>query len=349
MRPPDPRVVRCLGDDRPLGLDKTDEPPIGLSAAQVRAALEDCAGLRRKRAVGEVAEILRTGYQAEGWPEPLGDDAAALPDREGYLLLAADGIWHTLLRDPFWAGYCSVLVNVNDICAMGGRPLAMVNVLIGADEARRRRIAEGIAFGSRHFQVPMVGGHLHPDGEEGGVAVAILGRAGHLIDSFSARPGDRVMFAVDLEGAWHEPFPHWDSTRRRSSDELRRQLEVLPALGDRGLVRAGKDVSNPGFLGTLLMLMETSRTGALIEPDRLPHPPGVDPIRWLRAYPGVAFVLAVPPDAVAEVARAWEAAGVTACDVGCFAPGSSLVVRTRGEEVAVWDWKTEPVTGLGPR
>ena len=31
--------------------------------------------------------------------------------------------------NPYWAGYCSVLVNVNDIAAMGGKPLAMVNIM----------------------------------------------------------------------------------------------------------------------------------------------------------------------------------------------------------------------------
>jgi len=31
--------------------------------------------------------------------------------------------------DPRWAGYCSVLVNVNDIAAMGGVPMGMTNVI----------------------------------------------------------------------------------------------------------------------------------------------------------------------------------------------------------------------------
>lgn len=46
------------------------------------------------------------------------------------LLLAADGIWGQLMNvNPYWAGYCGVLVNVNDIAAMGSKPLAMVDIL----------------------------------------------------------------------------------------------------------------------------------------------------------------------------------------------------------------------------
>ena len=50
-----------------------------------------------------------------------GDDAAVLDaGTDDVVLFAADGIWGRLLEaSPWWAGYSSVLVNVNDISAMG--------------------------------------------------------------------------------------------------------------------------------------------------------------------------------------------------------------------------------------
>jgi hypothetical protein len=54
------------------------------------------------------------------FPGP-GDDDAVLPDGTGYLLLAADGIFPVpVMQDPAPAGRAAVLVNANDIYAVGG-------------------------------------------------------------------------------------------------------------------------------------------------------------------------------------------------------------------------------------
>lgn len=317
-----------------------------LLLGQVREQLAGSIGLARKREIGEVVRELGAGFLPLDWPPCFGEDAAAIPQGDGYLLLAADGIRHTLLADPFWAGYCSVLVNVNDIVATGGHPLAMVNVVAGGRADRRKELLAGIAFGSRHFGVPMIGGHLHPDGEEESVAVAILGTARRLVSSFATRPGDDLLVAVDLSGSWHEPFPHWDSTSFRRPEELRAQLSVVPALADSGLLRAGKDISNPGLLGTLLMLMESSAVGARVDLDSLPAPAGVALPRWLESYPGVGFVLAVPPGCSGEVIAAFEEADMAARVAGSFTGGSRLVGLSGGSSMELWDVARQPVMGV---
>ena len=59
-----------------------------------------------------------------------GDDAAAIPDGENYLLLAAEGIIPSLIElNPYLAGRSAVLANVNDIYAMGGKPLSCLNLV----------------------------------------------------------------------------------------------------------------------------------------------------------------------------------------------------------------------------
>ena len=65
-----------------------------------------------------------------------------IPWKEDYLLLAADGIMPQLLiNEPYAAGKAAVMVSVNDIYSMGGRPIAMVNVLAYGNE--EGRIASG--------------------------------------------------------------------------------------------------------------------------------------------------------------------------------------------------------------
>ena len=53
----------------------------------------------------------------------VGDDCAAIPDGDGFLLFAIEGFMNEFVaRDPWFAGWCGVMVNVSDIAAMGGGP-----------------------------------------------------------------------------------------------------------------------------------------------------------------------------------------------------------------------------------
>ena len=70
----------------------------------------------------------------EGLEVNIGDDAAAIRQNGEYLLLAAEGVYNPLLKsNPYLAGKTSVLTNVNDIYSMGGRPLAILDVLFSSD------------------------------------------------------------------------------------------------------------------------------------------------------------------------------------------------------------------------
>jgi uncharacterized protein len=313
---------------------------------EISRFLESSRGLARKKAVGQVARALTTVARPAGWPHTLGEDAAPIPYGEDYLLLAAEGISSELSADPWWAGYCAVLVNVNDICATGGRPLALVNVLRGKDPAWREEILAGMAFASSHFSVPMVGGHVDPDDEQQSVDVCVLGAASRLVTSFGASPGDRICAVVDLVGDWRTPFPHWDSTTRRSPSEIARHLAVLPTLAEQGFVLAGKDVSNPGVLGSLLMLLETSGCGADIDLEVLPRPASVDLRSWVAAYPGFGLVLAVSASVVHDVCSAFQAEGLAAADIGGVTEERRLSVRHSGSAVVIWDLSTMPITGV---
>src|SRR5512136_3445726 len=98
------------------------------SLDSVKKAVREYEGVTRKHAIGEMIKALR--IDAPDVIASFGEDAAVIRHDDQALLLAADGIWSKLMEaDPEWSGYCSVLVNVHDIAAMGGRPVAMVDVL----------------------------------------------------------------------------------------------------------------------------------------------------------------------------------------------------------------------------
>jgi putative methanogenesis marker protein 2 len=295
-------------------------------------------GTVRKGPISEVAGMLLPGREGPVLAA-YGEDAAAIRHRDSVLLLAADGILEDLVRaDPYWAGYCSVLVNANDIAAMGGTPLAAVNVLSCSDEGVRSEIVRGMRDGCTKFSVPMVGGHLHPDTTYSAVDVAMLGHTSEerLVLSDGARPGDAIVFAMDLDGEFTQGVPYsWDTTSRKNADEVASRLRSIRDLA--GMLSAAKDISNPGAMGTLGMLLEASGAGGEVDVDLVPSPDGVDLVQWLTAYQGCGFVATCRAEHSRGVVEGFTSRGLTASAAGVVTDSRRLVISLSGESANLFD------------
>lgn len=322
------------------------------STEQIAQAVREYAGVTRKHAIGEIIQSLR--IESDNVVVSFGEDAALIKNNEEGLLLAADGIWSMLMEaDPYWAGFCSVLVNVHDIAAMGGTPLAMVDILSVQNENICHDVLRGMADASRKFGVPVVGGHLHPDSQFSAVDVAILGtvKPDDAIFSHTAQAGDRIIAAIDLDGRVHPSCAlNWDTATLRDAETLRRQIRVMKTLGERHLVTAGKDISNPGTIGTLGMLLETSKKGASINLSKIPRPDlgmiGIDFNHWVRIYPGMGFILTAEEENVAEIIRLFSEVGLTAADIGEINDTNLLTVKYGEMESEVFDLGEEGIMHL---
>src|SRR4030043_2218039 len=249
---------------------------MNINLDQIVNRVRSYEGLLRKQPIEDVFDKLVLHGQSGLQLPNLGDDAAVIPWKEGFLLLAADGIMTRLLiNEPYAAGKASVMVTVNDIYSMGGKPLAMVNVLASGDEGQRSKVVDGIRKGCEKLRVPMVGGHLHPDapGDSPSLAVAILGYANKLLRSHLAKAGDDIILAVDLKGdKGCRSVVSWDANSGKTSEELLYRLEALPLIAEKELAQTGKDVSHSGILGTVSIMMENSGKGAIIELASIPKP-----------------------------------------------------------------------------
>jgi putative methanogenesis marker protein 2 len=298
-------------------------------------------GLKRKKDISRILQLQKTITHAQS-DIRLGDDAAVLPWDDQYLLLASDGIWSKLVSDPFWAGYCSVLVNINDIYAMGGEPVAMVNV-VSMKEEDTGEIIDGIEAGCEKFRVPMVGGHIHPDTYTA-IAVSILGKAKRVLTSFDASSEEKVVLALDLDGKQYKSFLNWDSTSMKSSEEVLYRLEALPIIAEELLATSCKDVSNPGILGTLGMLLETSKVGAEIDVGKIPAP--LDISIFAKMYPGYGFLLTVKEENLDEVTEIFENRHISASVLGEIILERKLVLHHNDETGILFDFEKEIVCGF---
>jgi AIR synthase-related protein len=258
----------------------------------------------------------------------VGDDCAAIPDGDRWLLLAAEGMLESFVADdPWFAGYSAVMVNLSDVAAMGGRPVAVVDVLWTPGLERSEEIWLGMSAASQAYGVPIVGGHTTVTKTGSAfLAVAVLGKANSLLTSFDARPGDNLLMAVDLRGSWRAEKPFWNAGVGAPAERLRGDLELLPVLAESGLCKAAKDISNGGIVGTLAMLLECSGVGAELWLDQLPQPPGVDLERWLIAFPSFGYLLSIPPENTTKVIAHFAARDIACAPIGRVTSSPSLVL-----------------------
>jgi uncharacterized protein len=282
----------------------------------------------------------------------LGDDCAAIPDREGYLLLAAEGMMPFLVEDePWFAGWCAVMVNVSDIYAMGGRPIAIVDTLWHQEQApeMRQALLQGMQAAAQTYQVPIVGGHTNGHSPYNALSVAILGRAERLITSFNAQPGDRLLAVIDLRGKLHPKYPSWNAATTADPERLRADLALLPQLAELELCDAGKDISMGGIIGTTLMLLETSGRGAVLNLDAVPLPGDIALADWLISFPSYGFLLSVRPWHVEAVQRQFRDRQLICTDIGQVQADPQLILSFQGESTLFWDFTLNALTGFVPK
>ena len=318
-----------------------------MSLEDLARSLREFEGVTRKHAIGQLVKWFLSDKDQDNF----GEDAAII-DRGGEsLLIAADGIWSKLMEaDPEWAGYCSILVNIHDIVAMGGTPLALVDVLSVSSSEVSSQVLAGMADAVKKFGIPVVGGHIHPDTNYNALDVAILGTVKNdsIVYSSKATANEDIIVAVDLDGRVHPSCSLcWDTTTMRHPETLKKQIEVMKIIGERHIVTSGKDISNPGMLGTLGMLLEVSRVGAFIDLNSIPIPDGMEMQDWLKMYPGMGFIVTARPENTEEVMKVFEEAEMAAAKIGEITDTNKLEIVGNSEKATVFDFKVQTIMGIG--
>lgn len=220
-----------------------------------------------------------------------GDDGAPVPTTD--VIAACDAIVPSMVqRDPEWAGWCAVLVNLNDLSAMGAEPVGLLDAVGAPNQSILTRVIRGLSHAANQWGVPVLGGHTQL-GVPAALAVTALGRTGDPVPAGGGRAGDRVRLTADLSGSWRAGYiaQQWDSSSHRTSSEL----ALLGSYVRRARPAAAKDVSMAGLAGTAGMLAEASNTGAILDVAAIPKPLGATMGDWMTCFPGFAMITADRP------------------------------------------------------
>ncbi len=236
-----------------------------------------------KGAIGRLVSDVAPG--GNGW---VGDDGAPIAGTDA--VGVCDAILPAMVeRDPWWAGWCSVLVNVNDLTAMGATPVGLFDSIGARTESMAGRVIQGLEAASKAWGIDVLGGHTQL-GVHGSLSVTMVGRTSRPVPGGGGAPGQRLSLIADVSGQWRPGYTgrQWDSTSSRTPHELRSLQRLVGELGP----AAAKDVSMAGAIGTAAMLAEASGVSVEIDVDALPRPIGARLDHWLSCFPGYAMLIA---------------------------------------------------------
>ena len=217
----------------------------------------------------------------------IGDDCAVLPAGEGELLFSTDLLMegvHFLRSEssPEDVGWKAAAVNLSDIAAMGGKPVAtFLSIALPKDAQGEwaERFIEGYRQISSQYDVPLLGGDTTSSLRDIAVNVGILGRcqSGKRLMRSGAKVGETIYVTGPLGDSAAGLQAILKGIRR--SEEVKSLIErhkrPLPRV-DAGviLIQSGKvgammDISD-GIASDMRHIMKASKVGAVIELDRLP-------------------------------------------------------------------------------
>ena len=224
----------------------------------------------------------------------IGDDCALIPAGESEFIYSTDMLMEGVhfLRDaasPEDIGWKSLAVNLSDIAAMGGTPIAtFLSIALPKDvqgEWAERFIA-GYAGLSRKFNVPLLGGDTTSSLRDIAINVGVLGRAplGKSVKRSGASVGHGIYVTGNLgdsAAGLQAILNSWDRTQEVDS-LIQSHIKPMPrieegqALMNTGLIGAMMDISD-GIASDLRHILKASGVGAEVHLDRIPMS---DNLKW---------------------------------------------------------------------
>lgn len=208
-------------------------------------------------------------------PVGIGDDAALLAPTPGEeVIVTTDMLMdgrHFIVGEtpPEWIGRKALAVNLSDIAAMGGRPLAAF-ISWALPRQRGRDLAESLFAGmaelAREFHVSIAGGDTNSWDGPLVINVTLVGETigKRRILRSGAQPGDAILVTGPLGG----------SLRGRHLTFTPRVNEAID-LSQRVPVNAMLDLSD-GVASDLRHVLNQSGVGATLDANSIPIHPDVD-------------------------------------------------------------------------
>lgn len=235
-------------------------------------------------------DFIRSHFPDHDGTIGIGDDCAVMPTGEGELLFSTDLLMegvHFLRNEssPEDVGWKAAAVNLSDIAAMGGTPVATFLSIALPKDAQGEwadRFIEGYTDISRQYDVPLLGGDTTSSLRDIAVNVGVLGRcpSGRRLMRNGAKVGETIYVTGplgDSAGGLQAILKGIERTEDVTRLICRHKRPIPRIEAGRLLMESGKagammDISD-GIGSDLRHIMKASGVGAVIDLERLPLSP----------------------------------------------------------------------------
>jgi selenide,water dikinase len=207
------------------------------------------------------------------------DDAAVVRFGEGETAIVQTVDFFTPVFDePRVYGRAAAVNALNDVYAMGGRPLSALSIVCYPQKGDLELLGEILLGGQEAMNadaVPVVGGHSVDDAEiKIGYAVTGLINANGVIKNAGARPGDALILTKPLgTGAITTAIKN-EKAEKDSVSELRKVLTHSALAASKAMVETGvsacTDITGFGLLGHAFEMAKASGVTLRIRQEDVP-------------------------------------------------------------------------------
>jgi selenide,water dikinase len=207
------------------------------------------------------------------------DDAAIYQLSDDTALVLTVDFVTPVYSDPFLYGQVAAANSISDVYAMGGRPIAVMNICCfpgsGVDHATLGKILEGGLSKTEEAGAVLVGGHTVKDDElKYGLSVTGLVHPKKYTPNSGAQPGDALILTKPVGTGLHI------SGAKRgvlAPEKLRKVIETMAVLNKTACetmmqfeVKGCTDITGFGLGGHALGMAKASRLAIRLASDRIP-------------------------------------------------------------------------------
>lgn len=243
-----------------------------------------------------------SGLEIPGHPDLLvgfagRDDAGVYRLNENTALVQTLDFFTPMVDDPYLFGQIAATNALNDVYAMGGRPLLAMNIVC-FPECGDHELLRGILAGGldkiKEAGALLVGGHTVDDNEpKYGLAVTGLVHPDRIIGNHGAQPGDILLLTKPLgsgvittaikaemaDEAAAAEAAGWMSTLNRAAAEAMEETAV----------HAATDITGFGLIGHMMEIANASQVQMEVDTSRLQFMQGAREYANMGLIPAGAY------------------------------------------------------------
>lgn len=207
------------------------------------------------------------------------DDAGVYRITDDLAMVFTADFFTPIVDDPYWFGAIAAANSLSDVYAMGGKPLAALNIAAlpsGADFYDiNKRIMQGGIDKMTEAGVAIIGGHTIKD-KEPKFGYAVLGsiHPGKILDNSKAKPGDALILTKPIGTGVISTGIKAGKCSAATADAFTKSMATLNKRAAELMLETGvstaTDITGFGLIGHLSEVLIASGCSAQLHARRVP-------------------------------------------------------------------------------